>query len=219
MDQAPYIRLMYDSGTFKHLVGRGARALMINIRDLPKPYPVNTASKTLWIKEACDLLLNGVIIRDCLINPSDMETTLLSEGVLALFEKWEFHMDWKGKEVTMPDGNKHWGWRESSGVLFYVPPELLPNRHEDVNQLKGQYEQQMEQLDYEIDQIERMQEIEQRLKEENGSYAMTRNQATQDAAEAAKEVESAVGLQMGKTTKCQADHRYNRRNNRQNRDN
>jgi hypothetical protein len=101
--------MMYDSGTFKHLVGRGARALMINIRDLPKPYPVNTASKTLWIKEACDLLLNGVIIRDCLINSSDMETTLLSEGVLALFEKWEFHMDWKGKEVTMPDGNKHWG--------------------------------------------------------------------------------------------------------------
>jgi hypothetical protein len=58
-----------------------------------------------------------------------------------------------------------------------------------------------------IDQIERMQEIEQRLKEENGSYAMTRSQAakkdkdgitwvdtTQGAAEAAKEVESAVGL-------------------------
>ena len=32
MDQAPYIRLTYDSGTFKHLVGRGARALTINIR-------------------------------------------------------------------------------------------------------------------------------------------------------------------------------------------
>ena len=210
MDQAPYIRLMYDSGTFKHLVGRGTRALMINIRDLPKPCRLNTASKTLWIKEACDLLLNGVIIRGCLINPSDMKTTLLSEGVLALFEKWEFHMDWKGKEVTMPDGNKHWGWRESSGVLFYVPPELLPNRHEDANQLNGQYEQQMEELDYEIDQIERMQEIEQRLKEENGSDAMTRSQAakkdkdgitwmhtTQGAAEAAKEVESAVGLHNG----------------------
>ena len=53
----------------------------------------------------------------------------------------------------------------------------------------------MEQLDYEIDQIERMQEIEQRLKEENGSYAMTRNQATRDAAEATKEVESTGGLQ------------------------
>ena len=51
--------------------------------------------------------VNGVVVKDCLINPSDMETTLLSEGVLALFEKWEFHMDWKGKEVTMPDGNKH----------------------------------------------------------------------------------------------------------------
>jgi hypothetical protein len=38
-------------------------------------------------------------------------------------------------------------------VLFYVPPELLPNSHEDVNQLTGQYEQQMEQLDYEIDLI------------------------------------------------------------------
>jgi hypothetical protein len=79
-------------------------------------------------------------------------------------------------------------------VLFYVPPELLPNKHEDVNQLKGPYEQQMEQLDYEIDQIERMQEIEQRLKGENGSCAMTRTQAAQVAAEADKEVEGAVGL-------------------------
>ena len=56
-------------------------------------------------------------------------------------------MDWQGKEVTMPDGNKHWGWRENTGVLFYVPPELLPNRHDDMNQLNGQYTQQMEQLD------------------------------------------------------------------------
>ena len=47
MDQEPYIRLMYDSATITHLVGRGARALMINIRELPKPYPGNTASKTL----------------------------------------------------------------------------------------------------------------------------------------------------------------------------
>ena len=93
MDQAPYIRLMYDSGTTTHLVGRGARAPMINTRELPKPYPVNIASKTLWINESCDLLLNGVVIKDCLINPSDIETTPLSEGVLALFEKWEFHMD------------------------------------------------------------------------------------------------------------------------------
>ena len=111
---------MFGSGTFKYLVGRGARALMINIRELPKPYPVDTTSKLLWTNESCDLLLNGVIIKDCLINPSDMETSLLSKGVLALFEKWEFHMGRQGKEVTMPDGDKHWGWRGSTGVLFYV---------------------------------------------------------------------------------------------------
>ena len=80
--------------------------MMIDIRQTTKPYPVNTASKTLWIKEACDLLLNGVVIRDCLSNPSNMETTRMSEGVLEkkkfvlkypllppvktkLFEKWE----------------------------------------------------------------------------------------------------------------------------------
>ena len=39
MDQAPYIRLLYDSGTFTHLVGRGARALMISTRELPKSIP------------------------------------------------------------------------------------------------------------------------------------------------------------------------------------
>ena len=188
MDLAPYMRFMYDSGTFKDLVGRGARALMINIRELPKPYPVNTASKTLWNKEACDLLLNGVVIKECLINPSDMEISLLSEGVLALFEKWEFHMDWQGKKVAMPNGEKHWGWRESIGVLFYVPPELLPNRHEDMNQLNGQYAQQMEQLDYEIDQIQQMQEMEQKLnekkiREESGSYALTRTEAAKKAKE------------------------------------
>ena len=36
---------------------------------------------------------------------------------------------------------------------------------------------QIEQLDYEIDQIEQMQEMEQKLNEENGSYAMTRSEA------------------------------------------
>ena len=36
---------------------------------------------------------------------------------------------------------------------------------------------QMEQLDYEIDQIEQMQEMEQKLNEENGSYAMTHSEA------------------------------------------
>ena len=61
-----------------------------------------------------------------------------------------------------------------TGVLFYVPSALLPNKHEGVKQLNGQCAQQMEQLDYEIDQIAQMQEMEQTLnakgtKEESGS--------------------------------------------------
>ena len=118
MDQAPYNRLMHVSDTFKHLVGRGARPLMINIRELPKPYPVNAADKTMWINESCDLLLNDVIIKDCLINPNDVATTLLSEGVPAPFEKWKFHMDWQGKDVTMPDGDTHWVWRYAPVCCF-----------------------------------------------------------------------------------------------------
>ena len=79
-------------------------------------------------------------------------------------------------------------WRESTGGLFYVPPELLPNMHEDMNQLNGRCAQPMEQLDYEIDQIAQMQEMEQKLnekkiREESGSYTLTRSEAAKKAKE------------------------------------
>jgi hypothetical protein len=63
----------------------------------------------------------------------------------------------------MPDGNKHWGWREGTGVLFYVPTELLPNRHENMNQLMGPHAEELMQLDYEIDHLGQLQDTEQKL--------------------------------------------------------
>ena len=53
-----------------------------------------------------------------------------------------------------------------------------------MNQLNGQYAQQMEQLDYQIDRIAQMHETEQKkIREESGSYALTRNEAAQKAKE------------------------------------
>ena len=163
VEDRPQCRLMYDSGTFKHLAGRGARPFMANIKTLPRGYPVDTAGGVIWIKQVCDLMLNGEVIRDVLINPTDMETTLLSEGILALFEKWEFHLNWEGKQVTMPDGSQHWAWRDGAGVLFYVPNELLPKIHgqsepDDTGE-RGEamgVEGPVSELDFEIEQIDKM---------------------------------------------------------------
>ena len=44
MESRPYTWLMYDGGAFRSVVGRGAKNLMINIRKLSRPYPVDTAS-------------------------------------------------------------------------------------------------------------------------------------------------------------------------------
>ena len=163
----------------------------------------------------------GVSPKSC-SNVSPKSCSNVPDDVVA--EAWSLRRLWQrgGRACCMGEGCKqpigkgvhrpNAAWLQalpsvSALKVFYVPPELLPNRHDDMNQLNGTYEQQIEQLDYEIDQIERMQEIEKRLKEENGSYAMTRSQAAEkdkdgiiwidtakDAAEKAKEVATAVGV-------------------------
>jgi hypothetical protein len=58
----------------------------------------------------------------------------------------------------------------------HEPWELEYEMHAANNGVEDTHAQ-IEQLDYEIDQIEQMQEMEQKLNEENGSYAMTRSEA------------------------------------------
>ena len=114
-------------------------------------------------------MLNGEIIKDCLINPGTMETSLLSEGILGLFEGWSFHLDWKGKEVIMPDGSQHWAWREGTGVLCYVPAEMLPDRHGKIIQEEVEQEElELARLDYEIDQLDQLEDLERKKREYNG---------------------------------------------------
>ena len=98
-----------------------------------------------------------------------METSLLSEGILGLFEGWSFHLDWKGKEVIMPDGSRHWAWREGTGVLCYVPAEMLPDRHGKIIQEEsGQEELELARLDYEINQLDQLEDLERKKREYNG---------------------------------------------------
>ena len=137
----PNCLLMYDSGTFKHMAGKGSRHMMISIRDLPRSYPVDSASGVMWIKQECDLYFGDTITKDCLVNPTDMETTLLSEGLLALMDYWELQLTWQGKEVIDAEGKHHWAYRK--GALFYVPAELLPSKHNLADA-----------MDMEIDRIE-----------------------------------------------------------------
>ena len=111
-EDRPDVWIMYDDGAFRALLGLGARPLMINIKKLDKPYPVDTAGTTIWITKGCDLIRNGYIIRDCLVNPTNAHTSLLSEGRLALFDRWEFHLTWERMRVCTPDGREHNAYRK-----------------------------------------------------------------------------------------------------------
>jgi hypothetical protein len=61
------------------------------------------------------------------INPNN-STSLISEGMLMLFENWDFHKNleigftfsWPGLKKSMT------AWRQ--GVLYYVPAEMIPYR-------------------------------------------------------------------------------------------
>ena len=140
VEETPHTWLLYDSGTFRCLIGTGAKGLMVNVRPLTKAYPVDTASNgTMWVTHECDLMLRNQLLEGCLVNPSDMRDSLISEGWMAIFKYWEFHMSWRGKQVWDADGEMHWGYRK--GVLFYMPASMLPDRASGLSELEMDIEQ------------------------------------------------------------------------------
>ena len=145
----------------------------------------------MWVTHEGDMMLNGFMIKGCLINPSEMDTTLLSEGTSSLCEYWEFHTTWEGKEVVMPGGSSHWANRR--GTVYYMPTQLI--------QVREGWEAE---LDMEIEQAEMLVQWE----EERRVMAMTRSQSKKDGGSAIKSGEDTglVGSEVDEESVAQALH-------------
>ena len=114
--------MMLDSGTFKHLAGRGAGKYKVGKRAI-KPFPVKTAHGLAWIAEECDLAIGPYLIQGCLVN-EEPNTSVMSEGPLSLEEPyWEFNRNRSGLVIMLSDGTRHPGYRK--GVIYYLPQSIL----------------------------------------------------------------------------------------------
>ena len=81
-------KVMFDSGTFAHMFGTGTHHMLKNRRAIP-PMPISTANGIGWVKEMADLEIGKFKATDGYVN-HDMNTTLLSEGVLEKKDGWKF---------------------------------------------------------------------------------------------------------------------------------
>ena len=97
------------------------------------------------------------------------KTTEAYEEMMQIELEYEMHAANNGVEDTHAQ-------IEQLDYEQHEPWELEYEMHAANNGVEDTHAQ-IEQLDYEIDQIEQMQEMEQKLNEENGSYAMTRSEA------------------------------------------
>ena len=91
---APYVLLMIDGGTFRHMIGSNAMQYMVNRRKV-KRYPIKTAGGIIWLDSIADLRVPGHIFEGCMVNPM-IDTSLLSQGMMAMTEGWEF---WHGAKA------------------------------------------------------------------------------------------------------------------------
>jgi len=117
----PSVLMMLDGGTFTHMIGKNARHLACNLRQI-KPYPIKTAGGIVWLSSAGDLVVKNYVFRNCLVN-HHLELTLLSEGWLTLVGGWTFHSDQAGKLITDSAGRTELAYMK--GVLTYLPASYL----------------------------------------------------------------------------------------------
>ena len=128
-NNAPDIRIMFDGGTFAHMWGTDLMnsGCVINLRKVPR-VPCRTAKGIMWLDTKGDAVFNGMILKGGFVNPNN-STSLISEGMLMLFENWDFHKNSSiGFTFTWPGLDKpKVAWRQ--GVLYYVPADMIP-KHE-----------------------------------------------------------------------------------------
>jgi hypothetical protein len=125
--EVPYVLLMIDSGTFRHMIGSNALQYMTNVRSV-RAYPVKTAGGIVWLTTIADLEVSGHVFRDCMVNPK-INTSLLSQGMMAMSEGWEFihSMRVGGLQITDPKGQVDLA--HTRGVLSYLPSTLLGSEY------------------------------------------------------------------------------------------
>jgi hypothetical protein len=125
---APSVLIMFDGGTFAHMWGTDlvASGCITNIRKVPR-VPCRTARGIMWLDTKGDAVFNGMTLKGGFINPNN-STSLISEGMLMLFESWDFHKNLEiGFTFSWPGLDKpKTAWRQ--GVLYYVPADMIPHR-------------------------------------------------------------------------------------------
>ena len=119
----PYVMLMIDGGTFRHMIGSNALQYMTNVCKV-KPYPLKTAGGIVWLNEVADLAVSSHVFKQCMVNPN-INTSLLSQGIMTMEEGWEFTHAKRvgGLRITDPAGQVDLA--HSKGVLSYLPSYLL----------------------------------------------------------------------------------------------
>jgi hypothetical protein len=124
--EVPYVLLMIDGGTFKHMIGTNAMQFMTNVRKV-RPYPIKTAGGIVWLDTVADLVVSGHVFKDCLVN-ANIDTSLLSQGMMAMKEGWEFVHALRvgGLQITDPTGQVEMA--HPRGMLSYLPSALLGER-------------------------------------------------------------------------------------------
>ena len=117
------IRMLLDGGTFNHNFGTDTKQYRVNIRKV-EPIPIRTAGGIVWLNMMCDLCMPGIFITGGYIN-DHINITLISESVMAQKHKWTFHLDDKGKHISIQTpSRKRDFWAQMIGNLFYVPLEV-----------------------------------------------------------------------------------------------
>ena len=106
------IRMLLYGGTFNHNFGTDAKQYRVNIRKV-EPIPIRTAGGIVWLNMMCDLCMPGILITGGYIN-DHINITLISESVLAQKYRCTFHLDDRGKHITIQTSSKK---RELRGPL------------------------------------------------------------------------------------------------------
>ena len=128
--KAPSVMVMFDGGTFAHMWGTDLMnsGCVTNLRKVPR-VPCRTAKGIMWLDTKGDAVFNGMTLRGGFVNPNN-STSLISEGMLMMFESWDFHKNSNiGFTFTWPGLDKpKTAWRQ--GVLYYVPADMIPIREQ-----------------------------------------------------------------------------------------
>ena len=143
------IRMLLDGGTFNHNFGTDTKQYRVNIRKV-EPIPIRTAGGIVWLNMMCDLCMPGILITGGYIN-DHINITLISESVLAQKYRWTFHLDDKGKHITIHNASKKREfWAQMIGNLFYVPLEVALLIPKEAARKDGSHNQEVtdEETDY-----------------------------------------------------------------------